>query len=655
MIRDLRMKLWKQPHALAYVRCSKDEQEGSTAGQLRLIETEMKDRELSFVAPPFVDDGRRGSDETRPGLLSLMDYCRSHPVRIRTASDYLPIFVQSTDRLGRFLEPMKIFSYLNEFKELGYDIYSISEKIRFIGGNIGDWIQIVVRSDQATGYSVRLSHDSMRGGLQTAERGFLSGGSPCHGYDRAVVGADGKPRYRYTNLPGKRISKYTMDGVLVLTLEPILRKGKLVAPSLDKSNSDHVTRILGEPIKVKSIERLFELFIEERRGLRTVADTLNREGYPPPRGRKWYTSAVRSILTNPCYMGALVYGRRSKSKYHEFTVERSEGNGRISIDKKEIFRKGFLYREMEECIVVPDAHPAIIPKETWYRAQEILASKVAPGTPKRTGRGARSNYLLTGLAKCAKCGHNYQGDTHRRTGWRSYQCGGYAAGGKSVCQRATVPADLIERWVREEMQKRLLDGRARLFDDYRDFERAIEVEVSSQFRTERPADKGLKMIESTIGEKRKKLDLILTGLSADNMDVANDLIRNLKREISGLEEQLRRKKELDRPRLALNPKAIAKEAAGYVWNLKEVLDQGSTEEQRRFIEYFVREVKIDGKGGWVEGAFFDQPSLPGVTFCMVPPTGLTPYGKTRLPITYQVRDFPQPPVHSKRGRPPSKS
>jgi DNA invertase Pin-like site-specific DNA recombinase len=624
MIRELGAKVWNHPHAIAYVRCSKDEQDGSTDGQLRVIESEMKTRGLSFIVPPFIDDGRRGSDESRPGLLSLLEYCRAHPVRTRTASDYLPIFVQSTDRLGRFLEPMKIFSYLNEFKELGYDVYSISERLRFIGGNIGDWIQIVVRSDQATGYSVRLSHDSMRGGLQTAERGFLAGGSPCHGYDRAVVGADGKPRYRYTNLPGKRIAKYSMDGQWIMTLEPVLRKGKLMAPSLDKSNSDHVTRILGEPMKVKSIERLFELFLDERRGLRLIADALNREGFPPPRGRKWYASAVRSIILNPCYMGALVYGRRSKSKYHEFSVERSPGGGRISIDKKEIFRKGFLYREMEECIVVPDAHPAIIPKERWYQAQQLLASKVAPGTPKRTGRGSTSNYLLTGLAKCARCGHNYQGDTHRRTGWRSYQCGGYAAGGKSVCQRATVPADLLERWVREEMQKRLLDGRARLFDDYQDFERAIEAEVSSQFRLEKPLDKGLQLIESAIGDKRKKLDLILTGLSADNLEVANELIRNLKREIAGLQEQLRRKKELDRPRPALNPKAVAKEAAGYLWNLKEVLGKGTVQEQRRVIEYFVQGIKIDGKGGWVEGAFFEPPSLPDVTFCMVPRTGFEP-------------------------------
>src|SRR5689334_9036052 len=141
MYRDLRTRLWNQPHGLAYVRCSKDEQEGSTEGQMRLIESELHDRSIRRIVRAFVEHGRGGSDEDRPGLRSLMDYCRSHPVRTRSAADHLPIFVQSTDRLGRFLEPMKIFSYLNELKELGYDIYSISEKIRFIGGNIGDWIQ----------------------------------------------------------------------------------------------------------------------------------------------------------------------------------------------------------------------------------------------------------------------------------------------------------------------------------------------------------------------------------------------------------------------------------------------------------------------------------------------------------------------------------
>jgi DNA invertase Pin-like site-specific DNA recombinase len=624
MIQDFRARLWNHPHGLAYVRCSKDEQEESSTGQLRLIESDLQSHGLSLVVPAFVDDGRRGSDEERPGLLALIEYCRSHPVRTRKASDYLPIFVQSTDRLGRFLEPMKIFSYLNEFKELGYDVYSVSEKLRFIGGNIGDWIQIVVRSDQATGYSVRLSHDSMRGGLQTAERGFVAGGSAGYGYDRAVVGSDGQAKYRYTNLPGKKVAKFSMKGEFLVTLDPLHRKGKLVSPSLDKSNSDHVTRVLGDPMKVKAVKRIFELYVEERRGLRAVAAVLNREGYPPSRSRHWLASTIRAIIMNPVYMGAAVYGRRSKSKYHEFSVERLKGQGRISIEKKEIFRKGFLYREMEECIVIHDAHPAIISKEIWYRAQEVLGSKSNPRVPKRPGLGARSTYLLTGLAKCAKCGHNFRGDTHRRTGWRSYQCGGYHAGGRSVCKRGTVPADLIERWVREEMEKRLQDGRAGLFDDYADLEGAIEAEIASQFRTEPQIDKDRNLLERALAEKRKKLDLILTGLSADNLDVANDLIRSLKREIAGVEEQLRRRKELDRSRTALSPKAIAKEAAGYLWNLKEVLGKGTIQEQRQVVEYFVHDVKIDGAEGWVEAGFYERPSLPEAPLCFIPRTGFEP-------------------------------
>jgi hypothetical protein len=124
----------------------------------------------------------------------------------------------------------------------------------------------------------------MRGGLQTAERGFLAGGQSGYGYDRAVAGADGKPRYRYECLPGKKVAKYSMKGELLATLDPVLRKGKLIAPSLDKSNSDHVTRVLGDPLKVKAVRRIFELYVEKGFGLRTVADMLGQEGYPPPPG-----------------------------------------------------------------------------------------------------------------------------------------------------------------------------------------------------------------------------------------------------------------------------------------------------------------------------------------------------------------------------------
>ena len=624
-MRDLRDRIWNGSKALGYLRCSKDEQEESIEGQRRLLGTDLAGRGMGFLVPPFVDDGRRGSDEERPGLLALLGYCRDHRNSPRTHADYVPIFIQSIDRMGRFLDPMKIFTYLNELKDHGYDVYSLTERLSYVGSTIGEWIQYVVRSDQATGYSIRLSHDSMRGGIQTAEKGFLAGGSPGYGYDRAVIGPDEKHRCRYVNLPGKRVAKFAMDGTPLGTLEPLERNGKLIAPTLDKSNVDHVTRIPGDAARVKGVERIFELF-EEGIGLRTIAGMLNSEGYPTPRGRKWIVSSVRFILTNPIYMGTAVYGKRSKSKYHEFSIDREGATNRLAIEKKEIFRQGFVHRETDECVVVPDAHAALVSKERWRKCQEMLAAKAKGIVPKRTGRGARSKYLLTGLVKCARCGYSFQGDTHRRTGWRSYECGGYVSGGRSVCQRSNVSAERIEDWIVKEMQDRLLDGRAGLFESYPDFERAIEEEIIAQSRQETASEDPRMRIESAIAGKRKKVELVLTGLAEDNLDVANDMIRGLKREIATLEEELRRQSENRRSRTALEPKEVAKEAAQYLWNLKEVLEEGTIEERRKLVEFFVEGVKINGAEGWVETTFYESPTLPKgqVPFCIMPPTGFEP-------------------------------
>ena len=57
-----------------------------------------------------------------------------------------------------------------------------------------------------------------------------------------------------------------------------------------------------------------------------------------------------------------------------------------------------------------------------------------------------------------------------------------------------------------------------------------------------------------------------------------------------------------------------------------VLSKRSIEEQRRFVDYFVQGIRVDGREGWLEAAFYEDPSLPGTSFCMVPPTGFEPSG-----------------------------
>jgi hypothetical protein len=74
---------------------------------------------------------------------------------------------------------------------------------------------------------------------------------------------------------------------------------------------------------------------------------------------------------------------------------------------------------------------------------------------------------------------------------------------------------------------------------------------------------------------------------------------------------------------------VAREAAQYLWNLKEVLEEGTVEERRKFVEFFVEGVKINGAEGWVESTFYESPTLPKdkFSFCIMPPRGPIPKRK----------------------------
>jgi DNA invertase Pin-like site-specific DNA recombinase len=99
MLRDAR--LWKSEKCLVYGRCSTDLQDASIEDQLSSIRTEMAAQGISgFLHPPFVDDGLRGHDETRPGLRAILDYVRTHPSPVERNADFIPILVYDVSRLG---------------------------------------------------------------------------------------------------------------------------------------------------------------------------------------------------------------------------------------------------------------------------------------------------------------------------------------------------------------------------------------------------------------------------------------------------------------------------------------------------------------------------------------------------------------------------
>jgi hypothetical protein len=98
--------------------------------------------------------------------------------------------------------------------------------------------------------------------------------------------------------------------------------------------------------------------------------------------RKWHKRTVQLMLKNRTYVGDVLWSRRP----HD-ALERQETP----------------VRPERDWIITLDAHPALVSRDTFDRVQARLA---ANRTQRRFTSGG---YPLSGLIRCAQCGHTYIG------------------------------------------------------------------------------------------------------------------------------------------------------------------------------------------------------------------------------------------------------
>ena len=183
-----------------------------------------------------------------------------------------------------------------------------------------------------------------------------------------------------------------------------------------------------------------------------IAKELNDRGVPCPRrgkwrnrDQKWSSGTIKSILENPAYYGARAYNRDSSSKI----IANKKGR-----DSKDNRRAPIWRNDAEDWVIVEDAHPAIISKELWDRANNVnrLEKK------RRNGHTYFSRYLLTGLVKCSRCGFAFQGSSSSVRGKKYYR---YIDGGwqsKRVCEFTSIPRDRIETFALAAVKETLCDS-----------------------------------------------------------------------------------------------------------------------------------------------------------------------------------------------------
>ena len=145
------------------------------------------------------------------------------------------------------------------------------------------------------------------------------------------------------------------------------------------------------------VELIFRLYTKDRIGMRLIVQRLNERGITTRRGGNWNVVSIRDILKNTVYIGT----------YTRFGLR------------------------------LPGSHEAIIPREVFREAQDIVRER------RPIGRVSRSEpYLLSGIAFCESCGNKMMGVTRRqlwknkdgnrsRATYRYYQC--QSRNNQSVC------------------------------------------------------------------------------------------------------------------------------------------------------------------------------------------------------------------------------
>ena len=181
---------------------------------------------------------------------------------------------------------------------------------------------------------------------------------------------------------GNSVRKGTHNGKAPYGFRPIreIKDGRAV-----------VTRWEIEETEGEVIREMARLSTEENLGFKAISDNLNDRGMRRE-SRHWVPSSIQQILRNPVIKGLMVYGRNQK-----------KGN------------------PPQDLIEVTGVFPPILTEEEWEMLQQRM--DIRRGSPR--GSTHKSNYLLSGIARCGHCGGPMTGKTgsaYKGKPYRSYIC-----------------------------------------------------------------------------------------------------------------------------------------------------------------------------------------------------------------------------------------
>lgn len=140
--------------------------------------------------------------------------------------------------------------------------------------------------------------------------------------------------------------------------------------------------------EAKIVQEVFQLYVEEGLGCRSISIRLNHEGCKTKYGCEWNARGVRRIIVNPIYCGHYI-------------------NNKYEIEDYLTGKRGLIPQEEHFHHERPEW--AIISQELFDKAQNLMNARRAQYDSGPPFKGARysSKHIFSTLIKCEHCGRSF--------------------------------------------------------------------------------------------------------------------------------------------------------------------------------------------------------------------------------------------------------
>ena len=504
------------------------------------------------------------------------------------------VYVADASRFGRFPDLWAAGFWLTHFHQAGGEIVTANNGRSSRSTSPADFLVSCIEHMQSSQENRDRSARTLTGQATAAKRGHFVGGTTPFGFDRMAVTAAGEPVAVLRQVSAVEWHLLSPDGDVIRTFDK--RPGTMPR---DKESGDYVVLSVN-PEQAPVVREIFDLCTGGV-GFAGIAGVLNERGIPGPRD-VWQERSVRSILTNPVYLGQ----RRWNAKHRRSGLNRLGADGLTDTMPEQ---GGVDVNEEAAWVIALDAHEPIIDKATWHKAQAAMKRRRGGRPVGSSPQG--SQHLLTGLIVCAECGGAWKGKSARRkasdgsvTTYRYYRCRVRHVSGKAACPSCAVRAGDLEAGVLAGVRQ--FYG---LDSDRETWEEVLRAKFNEYIPDAAPDTEPL---QKQLDDIQNRISAVMDGLDPANVKMVDRKLTAWRQEAEALRSDIAAGEA--QAALSFDVDELVCEALSDLARLAEVLTEATVSERRAVLGTALDRVEIDSERG-VARAFVNPSPCVGPNRC----------------------------------------